>query len=206
MGELIEQSFYEVGYQVSEPLKIRFGKIIVPFGDTRRFHHFYGGIQGYGGQGVMLPNVWAENGLDLEWDLGHWLVDTYWVSGWPLLLYGADFFTEYGLGNWALTRHLRFAAGRAVAEVHRGMQGGFEKAGDYFELATNVLQVGEIRTRYGTYIHDDRQESQSDVHNFNVGYAMPIDVLRLLVEYQWNYEAVEEIDNDVFRVMVSLDF
>lgn len=86
------------------------------------------------------------------------------------------------------------------------MSGDFIKRGDYLELATNLIGSGEARVRYGTYIDNDKVRSKNDIQSLNVGYSLPVDVLRVLAEYQWNYEAVNEIDNDLFRLMVSLDF
>ncbi|MEQ1877227.1 MAG: hypothetical protein ABL958_11310 [Bdellovibrionia bacterium] len=256
MGEIVRQSFYEATYAMTDQYRFHFGKIVVPFGDTRRFHHFYGGIQGYGAQGVMFPNVWAENGLNFEsrfeavdlefyvtsgitstaenidpdfrvdstdkrqaaglrattdsllsnWTfIGSVYYDEWWPSH-PLYLLGLDAVAGYKFLPGNFLGGIRLSMGRAQAEVKKGTLGDYQKAGDYIELATNHIQPGEFRIRYGTYIDNSKNKTVNDVHNINAGYSFPIDVLRLLTEYQWNYEAVDEVQNDVFRMMLSLDF
>ena len=81
MGEVITKAFYEIKYSPTDLTNLRFGKIIVPFGDTKKFHHFYGGIQGYGPKGVLFPNIWAENGLSLSTEFKFEAIDLYWISG-----------------------------------------------------------------------------------------------------------------------------
>jgi len=251
MGEVVNKSFFDVGYDVNKLLSFHFGKILVPFGDTERFHHFYGGLQGYGYQGVMVPNIWAESGFNLLWTWDKVKLDTYMVNGFmaastgqdpdlnkasdgtrqaaglrvgarvlpklkwlvsgyytewndnsPLWLYGSDVILDYGV----LTSNFRLSVGRAVADIRNGTSGHYLKAGDYVELASNLVPASELRLRYGTYIDNDKVESQDDVHNFNVGYLTRVDVLSFLLEYQWNFEAVNEVDNDVLRFMCALDF
>lgn len=254
MGEIVKQSFYFVDYMARPDLSVEFGKIIVPFGDTRHFHHFYGGVQGYGAKGVMFANIWAESGANLKWKLDQSEFDTYWVDsiqddstttdpslqstveprtiqaggfrwttgvvngvtgilsgyrgeyqpGKAVEIAGLDLFSNYGA--WGL-KNLRWSYGVANAWVRKStVSGDFIKRGDYLELATNLIGSGEARVRYGTYIDNDKVRSKNDIQSLNVGYSLPVDVLRVLAEYQWNYEAVNEIDNDLFRLMVSLDF
>ena len=265
MGEFVDQSFYHVNYH-GEPFTASFGKILVPFGDTRRFHHFYGGVQGLpsngrpGTQGVMFPNIWAENGVNFEWDLfSNTKIDTYvvtgfeagtgpnagnldlrsnssasgkrmagglratfnqipditliasgyfsdWMPGRPLAIYGGDVYSDYGFANLGVFNHLRFAFGRVVAQIQKSAVGDYRKEGDFAELATNLLSWGELRARYGTYIHNSQTKSATDTHSWAAGFTTQVDVLRFLAEYQWNYEAQNEIENDTFRIMTSLDF
>jgi hypothetical protein len=255
MGEFVNRAFYEVTYKASPLVKFHFGKIVVPFGDTTYYHHFYGGVQGYGAQGVMFPNVWAESGANAEWNMGSLIIDTYAVNGiegssttnepdfqadptgqrqagglratytgiakikaivsgyytdWApsksLLLAGGDLVTDYGLIDAAVLRNLRLSAGRAVGFVQGSSSGNFQRAGDYLQLATNAMGFAEARARYGTYVHNSNNKTSSDTHSMNVGLTIPVDVMKLLVEYQWNFEAVSEINNDLARVMLSLDF
>jgi len=254
MGEFVRQSFFQVEYLATKDLTVSFGKIIVPFGDTRYFHHFYGGLQGYGASGTMFPNIWAESGANLSWIYGASTVDTYFVNsigslkndnsepdfqvsttgkqalgfrlttpssnkfttvfsgyetryaGTKLIhLLGGDIYTDYGALGFSFLRHLRLSAGVANAWISSDTK-GYEKRGDYFQLASNFLTPAELRLRYGTYIDDSRSQTVKDVHNFNLGLTYPVDVIKILAEYQWNYEAVNEVDNDLARVMVSLDF
>jgi len=255
LGEIANKSFFAIHYApVGLPLEVEFGKIIVPFGDTRHFHHFYGGLQGYKATGVMLPNLWAESGANLKWTLGQNQLETYWVdsirddstsqdpslqssaeprniqaigsrwsmdlgskihslisiyrgeyqSGKAVELAGLDLYSDYGA--WDLN-HWRWSLGIANAWLRKApLSGDFQKRGDYLELSTNYIGSGEARFRYGTYIDNDKKVSQKDTHSFNLGYLLPVDALRVLTEYQWNYEAVNEVSNDLFRIMVSLDF
>jgi hypothetical protein len=255
MGEFVRQSFFDITYEAAQYFKVHLGKILVPFGDTSRFHHLYGGILNYGDKGVMLPNIWAESGVQLETEFYKTSADLYYVNGFtrsdptsdidlrapsngdrqagglrlsfhqfdqftlilsgyyeeysaghPLYLYGADAKADYGFLKWGFLQNLRLSAGRAQADIRKGVTGSFKQTGDYLELATNLFPWSEFRARYGTYIHDNRTRTTEDSHNFNLGILSPIDVLQLLIEYQWNFEAVNEVKNDVLRVMVSLDF
>ena len=254
MGEIISKSFFNVNYELSPNSKIVFGKILVPFGDTRRFHHLYGGIQNYGARGVFFPNIWAENGVQFEKTLGAWTFDTYvvsgisgtstsdpeltqpsngkvqavgarattvaisgvtligslyyneWIPGKKLGLYGLNATTDYGmLRSFGLGR-IRLGAGLATAWLQETSFGDIQKKGDYVELATNAISEWELRLRYGTYIDNSKVETVKDVHNFNAAVLTSLDVVRLMIEYQWNFEAVNEIQNDVLRAMASLDF
>ncbi|MBN8542348.1 MAG: hypothetical protein J0L82_18300 [Deltaproteobacteria bacterium] len=260
MGEFVGQNFFTVDFEATKSLSISFGKILIPFGDTRYFHHFYGGIAGYGAtSGIMLPNIWSAPGFSLGWKWSNMKFDTYVVQtlgqdagatdpvsinsssatsnrrqaaglrssfspldrvgiilsayhgdytpSVPLTIGGFDINAEYGAIPWGVLKHLRFSYGVANAWLKTVVQGiDYEKRGDYAVIGTNYLNPVEIRVRYGTYLNDTRAKSQFDVHNFNLGVNFPVDVLRVLLEYQLNYEAANEVENDVARVMVSLDF
>jgi hypothetical protein len=256
MGEVTDPSaaFMYVDYAYSKLLNINFGRILVPFGDSRYFHKYYGGLQGYGANGVMFPNIWAESGVNFAWNFGALKLDTYWVNAvggptrttlttadinlqststrtqalgaratispidkttlilsaygaeyWPsrpVYLGGVDFSTDYGLLG-----PVRFSAGLANAWIEGSPTGeNFQKTGDYYQIATNIINPMEMRVRYGTYDNDDRRETQEDTQSLNVGVTFPVDVMKILIEHQWNYEEVNETDNDLGRVMVSLDF
>jgi hypothetical protein len=264
MGQLISDNpnnvFYYVDYRPNTLVSVQFGKILVPFGDTRRFHHIYGGVQDLNTSGVMLPNIWAETGFNLAWHVGTGTIDTYVVNsavdgnlniaddpevsqstsgerqaaglrytlptekkvtilfsgyqgsyspgnGLDLNILGFDLYSEYNAFDLAFLKHLRFSVGVAHATfVDRLNEGDVQQIGDYLEFASNSVGPGEIRLRYGTYVDNDKVKSERDTHALAVGYSMPIDVMRVLVEYQFNYEAVNEQDNDMFRAMASLDF
>lgn len=252
MGEIAEQRFFQVDYAHSNRLTWQFGKIMVPFGDTKRFHHYYGGVQGYGVDGVMFANIWAAPGTNLRWDFNALAVDTYMVnaissdtagvqdadlqstrsdrqalgtratitalnkitfilSGYfadyagerSVNLAGFDAFTDYGYLNFAKDFKISLGIANAWIESTRP---DFQRRGDYFELATRKLPPVDLRLRYGTYMHDSRASSQADTHSINFGGSFTLDVLRILLEYQLNYEAKNEINNDLARAMVSLDF
>jgi hypothetical protein len=254
MGEIVKQSFFYVDFAARPSVHIEFGKIVVPFGDTRRFHHFYGGVQGYKANGVMFPNMWAESGANLRWEVGAGELETYWVDSiqddsttldpslqsaveprtiqagglrWSTPVFskthlilsayrgeyqpgkaveigGFDLYSDYGAFGFS---KLRWAFGFANAWLRKApVSGDFEKRGDFLEIATSALGPGESRFRYGTYIDNRNQKTQNDTHSFNVGYSFPVDALRILAEYQWNFEALNEKNNDVARAMVSVDF
>ncbi len=252
MGEFADKNFFSVDYKSSELLTTSFGKILVPFGDTRFFHHFYGGVQGYSGKGVMLQNIWSSPGLNMNWNFKANSLDTFVIRGFKesngtvslqdaaetktfaagarwtasfenkytlitsaintdylghlsVLLGGFDFYTDYGAFHSELFRTIRISAGVANAWIESEPD-NYQRRGDYLQLATNTWAPAEVRIRYGTYINDSRTITGKDVHNFNIGMSVPVDVMKVLFEYQWNYEAVDEYDNDVARIMVSLDF
>lgn len=257
MGEFVGKNFFYVDYQKSDLLKLQFGQILLPFGDTHSYHHLYGGLQGYGTDGVMLPNIWSKPGLNFNWNFSSLTVDTYIVNGvavaneasdpqlssdgalshqerqaegfrivynspkgfamttsgytvlyWEgrrLNLWGLDFGSDYGF----ISRNFRVAAGIAYADIQNSPNYGYyNKRGDYLELGLRQAGMGhgEWRVRYGTYIDNSKQVTSHDVHNFNLGYKFPVDQISVLVEKQWNFEAVDETNNDVIRVMAALDF
>ncbi len=260
MGEFVGQNFFTVDFEATKSLTVSFGKILIPFGDTRFFHHFYGGISGYGAtSGIMLPNIWSAPGFSLGWKWSNMKFDAYVVQtmgqdavatdpvsinsgatisnrrqaigirssfalmegvgiivsgyhgdytpGIPLTLGGFDLNADYGALSWGAFKRLRFSYGIANAWLKTVADGiDYEKRGDYVVIGTNYLNPVEVRVRYGTYLNDTRAKSQADVHNFNLGVNFPVDVLKVLVEYQMNFEAANEVENDVARIMVSLDF
>jgi hypothetical protein len=67
-AEVLDLSYYEMGYRLADRWTLRAGKIWVPFGATP-FHHYYGGVQGDPFTGLLLPNVWSEFGGSLEGEL-----------------------------------------------------------------------------------------------------------------------------------------
>ncbi|MCB0404783.1 MAG: hypothetical protein KDD51_08345 [Bdellovibrionales bacterium] len=138
--------------------------------------------------------------------LGSFYYET-WSSGKSLFLAGLDASTDYSLlASVAVLKHFRLGMGAAIGFIERGSSGDFHKYGDYIELASNVIRLGELRARYGTYVNNNRVKSSLDSQSLNVAWLVPIDVMKLMVEYQWNFEAINEIHNDLLRVMVSLDF
>ncbi len=252
MGEFASQEFFQVDYTLENLATIQFGKLIVPFGDTRRFHHYYGGVNN-----KMFPLIWASTGANVAWKFSKLEVDTYWVNTfnaatvnttptlpsstnerqagglrltaplmtnvtgifsvyageyWPgrtALLSGLDIYSEYKPFGLSALKNLRFAFGLANATFAEAPGGQFDIRGDFIEFITNLIGSGETHLRYGTYTDNNNLltiDSENDTHAFALGYRMNIDVIRLLVEHEWNFEAVNETDNDVFRIMASLDF
>lgn len=252
MAEVADQRFFYADYQASL-FQVQFGKILVPFGDNRRFHLAYGGIQGYGAQGVMFPNVWSEPGANVIWKFGKGELDTFVVNsiaatseavdpdlqsntdetqalgfrysheflqGWNFIgsayqtqyregkdlgLVGLNLYSDYGAVG--MPRNFRFAVGFANAFVKKApVSQDFQIKGDYIELTGKGIGPGELRLRYGTYIHNTKVVSNRNVHNWNIGYIFDVDVLNILLEHQFNLEAVDEIKNDLTRLMVSVNF
>lgn len=79
MAEVANQNFFYAEYAGSLA-DFQIGNILVPFGDNRRYHLFYGGLQGYGVNGVMFANVWSEPGFNVAWKLKAGVLDTYIVN------------------------------------------------------------------------------------------------------------------------------
>ncbi|MEZ4272593.1 MAG: hypothetical protein R3C68_14540, partial [Myxococcota bacterium] len=86
-AELIDLTFYEAAYKMtiaqSVRLKIKAGKILVPFGAEPLFHNSYGGRSGFDQQ--ILPIIWARHGASaqLQYRLGSVALsnDLYAVQG-----------------------------------------------------------------------------------------------------------------------------
>ncbi len=255
-GEIVAKDLYFVSYQALNNLNIQFGKVLVPFGDTRKYHHIYGGLSQLKATSLMFPNIWAENGINLSFKTAESeTIDLYWVNSiqassetadpdlksssdprnqqaagtrwtrsfgqWTSLLSvyrgeylpgrevfiaGGDLYSEYGA--FGLSR-FRWALGIANAWIKRSpVTGNFEKRGDYLEIAYSKAfqSEDELRIRYGTYIDNTEKQSQKDTHSFSLAYLFPVDVMKVLVEYQWNFEEVSEKNNDIAKAMLSLDF
>lgn len=258
-AEVVDGLFFEASYRAADNVELKAGKIFVPFGDPG-FHHYYAAVQGDPTTGILLPNIWAEYGASLTWDIGHigplsLRSETYsvkgsfdkdptrtlqlnrpatgnrfavgerltfgwdritvsgslyydeWNLGYDLLLYGADFSLDYGLVRLPFLRDLRFKGGIARAEVENPETGDYYKYADYFELAYGGIREWVTpRLRYGSYIDDSRLLTNKDLHNWSAALVIPVDVLTVTAEYLWQMEEVDEVDNDLFRLMVALDF
>jgi hypothetical protein len=66
-AEVIDLSFYEVALKLGDAYRLRFGKVLVPFGADPLFHHSYGGVSGFDQK--LLPFIWAEPGVVFEANL-----------------------------------------------------------------------------------------------------------------------------------------
>jgi hypothetical protein len=258
-AEVIDGLFFEAAYKPTSNVELKAGKIFVPFGEPG-FHHFYAAVQGDPTTGILVPNIWAEYGAALNWEVGHVgpvsiFSETYtvkgsfdkdptrtlqlnrpstgnrfavgerltfgwgrisvsgslyydeWNLGYDLVLYGADVKLDYGLVPVVFLKDLRFKAGLARAEVENPETGDYYKYADYFELAYGGLRDWATpRLRYGSYIDDSRLLSNKDLHNWSAALVVPIDVFSVTAEYLWHMEEVNEVHNDLFRLMVALDF
>ncbi|WP_373048801.1 hypothetical protein [Vulgatibacter sp.] len=258
-AEVVDGLFFEASWKPFERMEFKAGKILVPFGDPG-FHRYYAAVQGDPTTGILLPNVWAEYGATLGWELGYIgpvsvHSDTYtvkgsfdkdptktlqlnrpatgnrfavgerltfgwnritlsgslyydeWNLGYDLFLYGVDLKIDYGLIAVPFLKDLRFKGGIARAEVENGETGDYYKYADYFELAYGgFAEWVTPRLRYGSYIDDSRLITNKDLHNWSAALVIPADVLTFTAEYLWQMEEVDEVDNDLFRLMVALDF
>lgn len=130
-----------------------------------------------------------------------------WNAGNDLLLYGADVSLDYGLVKLPVLRDFRLKAGLARADVQNSETGDYYKYGDYVEVTYGGIREWLTpRLRYGTYIDDSRVLSVNDLHNWSAALLIPVDVLVVTAEYLWQMEEVNEVDNDLFRLMVAIDF
>ncbi len=64
-ADVVDLNFYEFGFNLSERVSLKGGKILVPFGADPPFHHEYGGKNGFDQE--FVPFIWAELGGDLLW-------------------------------------------------------------------------------------------------------------------------------------------
>ena len=148
--------------------------------------------------------------VTFRWDRVTFAGSAYWDEwnvGYDLFLYGADLSLDYGLVPVPFLSDLRFKGGIARAEVENGVTGNYYKYADYFELAYGGLREWVTpRLRYGSYIDDSRLITNKDLHNWSAALVVPVDVLTVTAEYLFQMEEVNEVDNDLFRLMVALDF
>lgn len=187
-------------------------------------------IRGFDGQtGTVLPlNI---GGSDTRFALGQRLrmgIGTrasVWASAmynrWGLdnegkvLLWGLDARLEYGLVPLPVLKDFALRAALARAEIRDpgldpalNQDGWYWRYSDYVELAYGGLRPWTtLRLRYGTLIDYNQVVSVKDLHNWALAAQTPLgDHLSLLLEYQWNMEEVEEVDNDLFRAQLVLEF
>ena len=89
--EIINQAWYEIAYRTSFAngkyrLRVKAGRILVPFGADPLFHHTYGGRAGFDQQ--LLPVIWAQHGAtaNVQTRIGPVTVadDVYGVQGYML--------------------------------------------------------------------------------------------------------------------------
>lgn len=130
-----------------------------------------------------------------------------WNKGYDLFLYGVDATADYGLIKLPVLADLRLKAGLARAEVENPVAGHYYKYADYVELSYGAIREWVTpRLRYGSYIDDSRLYTNKDLHNWSAAAVVPIDVLTLTAEYLVQMEEVDEQHNDLFRLMLALDF
>ncbi len=90
-AEILTLKFYEIGYKLAPidahwSLRVKAGKLVVPFGPEPTFHHSYGGLSGFDQE--LLPAIWAVPGLTAQGQLQagpvRLTLDAYMVQGYAL--------------------------------------------------------------------------------------------------------------------------
>ena len=75
-------NFFEVQFNILTNIRIKFGKIFVPFGEYD-FHHIYGGRMD--DQNSFLPKFWCDYGISVNFSLFDFSkMDLYMVNGFPV--------------------------------------------------------------------------------------------------------------------------
>jgi len=130
-----------------------------------------------------------------------------------LLLYGLEGSLDYGALALPLLRHCRWEAGFARMDVEDPLDDDrfYYQHGDYAQLTWGKWrQKVRLIGRYGTYIDNSRIVSNADRHVWTAAAEFPWDVgsyrLTYIVQYQWRMEEVNEVDDDLARLHIALDF
>lgn len=187
-------------------------------------------IRGFQGtMGTVLPlNI---GGADTRFALGQrlkfgvgtkasaWASAQYnrWGAGdmGQVLLWGLDLKLDYGLVPLPVLKDFALRAALARADIQDmdldptlNPEGWYWRYGDYLEVAYGGLRPWTtLRLRYGTTIDYNLKISQADTHNWTLAALVPIvPHVSMLLEYQWNMEEIEEVDNDLLRVQAALEF
>jgi hypothetical protein len=128
-----------------------------------------------------------------------------------LLLWGTDLAADYNLIKLPLFKDLRFNGALARAEIKdKGFVAGdgwYNKYGDYVQIDYGHWRPGLVlRSRLGSYVDFDDVKTAKDTHSLNLAVIRRMGPLLCMAEYFWNFEAVDEINNDFFRLHVALEF
>ncbi len=132
-----------------------------------------------------------------------------------VFLWGGDFSTAYGLLKAPGIRHLRFSGAAARAEIRdrtlvesaNNDQGWYYKYGDFVEVHYGRWQPDlTFRVRYGSYIDFDDVVTNNDTHSINVAAIRRMGPLVVIAEHFWNFEEVDEVPNDLFRLHAVVEF
>ena len=151
--------------------------------------HLFG--RGLSVAGSVLYNTWGPNGDN------------------RVVLFGGDFSTGYGLLKAPFLRHLRLAGAVARANVEDALlvEGSYNKYGDYIEAQFGAWRPGlTLRMRLGSYVDFDVVDTVNDTHSFNIAAIRREGPLQLIAEYFWNFEEVNEVDNDFLRLHGVVEF
>ena len=132
-----------------------------------------------------------------------------------LLLWGGDILVDYGLIGLPLLKDLRLRAAFARAEVkdpilvdpRDNADGWYFRYGDYAELTHRGIAGVSPRVRYGTIIDFDDRLSSADTHTWEVALLARLNQnLLLMGQYQFNFEEVNEVDDDLARLHLVFEF
>lgn len=254
-AEIVNGEFYYLTQKIDKKLKVKLGKILVPFGDESRYHRAYGGLSNLFGNAILVPNIWAVLGAHAEMSFGSRKLDVFltegfdvvnkvvegdepvnisndanqqligfrysfpikklnlklsylfqeWRSGSPLHGYGLDANIDFPhLSKYYNGVELR--AGVAQFDIQKTDTDPFKRTGDFFESSFRFVKQNKIRIRYGTYDDDSRAEDQKDRKSWSLAWQKRIGPTTFLVENQWNLESVSEVDNDLLRLMATVEF
>lgn len=132
-----------------------------------------------------------------------------------VLLWGGDVLFDFGLVNLPVLKNLRLRAAFARAEIRDetlvrpedNTAGWYYRYGDYAELTYRGFGVVMPRLRYGTVIDFDDQVTGNDSHSWEAAVLARLDRnLSALLQYQFRFEAVNEVDNDLLRLQLVFEF
>ena len=148
----------------------------------------------------------AASGLFNEWGTG---------NNQRLFLWGGDFSTTYDLLDLPILSDMRLGGAVARAEVRDRTlvdpaddeDGWYFKYGDYIEAHYGQWRpFVTLRLRYGSYVDFDDVVTGNDTHSINLAAIRRMGPLMLMAEYFWNFEEVDEVDDDLFRLHAVVDF
>lgn len=129
-----------------------------------------------------------------------------------LLLWGVDVAADYGLIGLPLIEDLRLTGALAQARVNDkalavAPDGDYTKYGDYVQLLYGRWRPGlTLRARLGSYDDFDHADSAKDTHSLNLALLRRAGPLTLMAEFFWNFEAVDEFDDDLLRLHAAVEF
>ena len=139
-----------------------------------------------------------------------------WLSGYGtkwapanglMTMFGGDLSTEFGLIQAPVLRDLRVLAGVARLQWRTPIADDQYRYGDYLQLEYRSPYQAVARLRYGSYIHDAKIHEERDLHNWNLGATYPLGRgMSVMAEYQWNLEQKQEVNNDLLRVELLVEF
>ena len=132
-----------------------------------------------------------------------------------VFLWGGDVLFDFGLIDAPLLRDLRLRAAFARAEIRDqtlvrpqdNVDGWYYRYGDYAELTYRGFGAVMPRLQYGTIIDFDDEVTGNDSHSWDVALlARRNRHFSILCQYQFNFEEINEEDNDLVRLQLVFEF